>query len=83
MKIANLLVKCYVNGKFSAKIPVELKKFCSELCQGKAMVAYSRPQQRKEEEGEWLRGERDQIKFIELRFEKIMLVSVKDGRIWN
>ena len=28
------------------------------------MVAYTKPQQRKEEESEQLRGERDQIKFI-------------------
>ena len=28
------------------------------------MVAYTKPQQRKKEEGEKLRGERDQIKFI-------------------
>ena len=36
----------------------------SELCWGKAMVAYTRPQQRKKEEIEKLRGERDQIKYI-------------------
>ena len=29
------------------------------------MVAYTRPQQRKKEESERLRGERDQIKFID------------------
>ena len=34
------------------------------------MVAYTKPQQRKEEESEGLRGERDQIKFIDLRFER-------------
>ena len=33
---------------------------------GKAMVAYTMPQQRKKEESERLRGERDQIKFIDL-----------------
>ena len=32
------------------------------------MVAYMKPQQRKKENGERLRGERDQIKFIDLRF---------------
>ena len=37
---------------------------------GKAMVAYIKPQQRKKEESERLRGERDQIKFIDLRFER-------------
>ena len=46
--------------------------FFSELCWGKAMATYTKPQQRKKEESE--RGERDQIKFIDLRFEKIMLV---------
>ena len=33
------------------------------------MVAYTMPQQRKEGESERLRGERDQIKFIDLGFE--------------
>ena len=32
------------------------------------MVAYTKHQQRKEEENERLRGERDQIKFIDLGF---------------
>ena len=31
------------------------------------MVAYTKPQQRKKDESERLRGERDQIKFIALR----------------
>ena len=35
--------------------------FFSELDWGKAMVAYTEPQQRKKEESERLRGERDQI----------------------
>ena len=43
--------------------------FSSELCLGKVMVAYTKPQQRKKEESKRLRGERDQIKFIYLRFE--------------
>ena len=34
------------------------------------MVAYTNPQQRKKEESERLRGEGDQIKFIDLRFER-------------
>ena len=34
------------------------------------MVAYANPQQRKKEESEKLRGERDQIKLIDLRFER-------------
>ena len=33
------------------------------------MVAYKKPQQRKKEESKGLRGERDQIQFIDLRFE--------------
>ena len=33
------------------------------------MVAYTKPQQSKEEESERLRGDRDWIKFIDLRFE--------------
>ena len=33
------------------------------------MVAYTKPQQRKRDENERLRGERDQIKFIDLRIE--------------
>ena len=33
------------------------------------MVAYTKPQQTKKEESERLRGERDQIKFIDPRFE--------------
>ena len=32
------------------------------------MVAYAKPQQRMKEESERLRGEGDQIKFINLRF---------------
>ena len=32
------------------------------------MMAYTKPQRRKKEEIERLRGERDQIKFIDLRF---------------
>ena len=33
------------------------------------MVAYTKPQPRKKEESERLRGEGDQIKFIDLRFD--------------
>ena len=42
------------------------RAFFSESCWGKAMVAYTMPQQRKKEKSERLRGERDQIKFIDL-----------------
>ena len=34
------------------------------------MVAYTKPQQRKNEEIKRLRGERDQIKRLDLRFER-------------
>ena len=34
------------------------------------MVAYTNPQQRKKAESERLGGERDQIKFIDLGFER-------------
>ena len=33
-------------------------------------MAYTMPQQRKKEESEQLRGERDEIKFIDLGFER-------------
>ena len=44
------------------------------------MVAYTKPQQRKKEESERLRGERDQIKFIDLRFERRYVVRFKKAR---
>ena len=34
------------------------------------MVAYEKPQHRKKEESERLKGDREQIKFIDLRFER-------------
>ena len=34
------------------------------------MVAHTKPEKRKKEESEMLRGERDQIKFTDLRFER-------------
>ena len=34
------------------------------------MVAYAKPQQRKEEESERIRVEIDQMKFVDLRFER-------------
>ena len=36
----------------------------NKLCRGKAMVAYTKPQQMRREESKWLRGEIDCIKFI-------------------
>ena len=44
------------------------------------MVAYTKPQQRKKEESERLRGERDQIKFIELRCERRQVVRFRKAR---
>ena len=52
----------------------------SELCWGKAMVANTMPQQRKKEESERLRGERDQIKFIDLGFERWQVVRFRKAR---
>ena len=39
------------------------------------MVAYTKPQQRKRKESEKLRGERDQIKLIYLRFDRWQVVE--------
>ena len=44
------------------------------------MVAYTKPQQRKKEGSKKLRGERDQIKFIDLRFEKWQVVRFRKAR---
>ena len=44
------------------------------------MMAYTKPQQRKKEESERLRGERDQIKLIDLRFERWQVVGSRKGR---
>ena len=41
------------------------------------MVTYTKPQQRKKEESERLRGERDQFKFIYLRFERWQVVGLR------
>ena len=41
----------------------------------KATVVYTKPQ-RKKEESERLRGQRDQIKFIYLRFERWQVVGL-------
>ena len=42
------------------------------------MVAYTKPQQRKKEESEKLRGERDQIKFIGLKFERWQVLGLSE-----
>ena len=44
------------------------------------MVAYTKPQQRKKEESERLRGERDQIKFIDPRLERWQVVRLRKAR---
>ena len=50
--------------------------FLIELCWGKAMVAYRKPQQRRmKEESERLRGERDEIRFIDLRFDRCIVTG--------
>ena len=45
------------------------------------MVAYTKLKQRKEEESEKLRGERDQIKLIDLGFERWQVVGFSFKRI--
>ena len=44
------------------------------------MVAYTKPQQWKKEERERLRGEGDQIEFIDLRFARGQVVGFRKGR---
>ena len=40
------------------------------------MVTYTKPQQRKKEEGEGLRGQGDQIKYIDRRFERWQILGL-------
>ena len=45
------------------------------------MVAYTKPHQRKKGDSEKLRGERDLVKFVDLRFERWQVVGLrKAGR---
>ena len=44
------------------------------------MVAYTKPQRMKKEESKQLRGERDKIKFIDLRFERWQVVGLWKAR---
>ena len=44
------------------------------------MVAYTKPQETKKEENERLKGERDQIKFIDLRFKRWQVIGFWTGR---
>ena len=50
----------------------------SELCWGKATMAYTKPQQRTKEESEQIRGGRDQIKFVDLGFEMWRVVRLSE-----
>ena len=45
----------------------------SKLCWGQGMATYTKPQQWKKEESERLRGEGDQIMFIDLDFKDCKL----------
>ena len=54
--------------------------FFSEICWRKAMVAYTMPQQRKKEESERLKGERDQVQFIDLGFNRWKVVRFRKAR---
>ena len=60
----------------SSQIFIGFYFFPYGLCWGKVMVAYIKPQQRKKKESEKLRGEEDEIKFIDLRFERERVVSL-------
>ena len=44
------------------------------------MVAFTKPQQRKKEQSEKLNRVRDQIKFIDLRFERWQVVRFRKAR---
>ena len=44
------------------------------------MVAYTKPQQMKKGEKERLPGEKDQIKFTDLRFERRQVARFRKGR---
>ena len=44
------------------------------------MVAYTKPSQRKKEESERIRGKRDQIMFIDLRFGRWQVERFRKGR---
>ena len=44
------------------------------------MVDYKKPQQRQKDESERLRGESDQIKFIDLRFEHGQVARFRKAR---
>ena len=54
--------------------------FVSELCWGRVMLAYAKPQLLKKEEGERLICKGDRIKFIDLRFRRRQAVGIGKGR---
>ena len=72
--------KQFVPKTIANPLPSIYIVFFSELCWGKAMVAYRMPQQRKKEESEMLRGERGKIKFIDLGFERWQVVRLRKAR---
>ena len=63
-----------------APIYLIVNTFFSELCWGKAIVAYKKPKQRKKEESETLRGGGDQIESIDLRFERWQVIRFRKAR---
>ena len=44
------------------------------------MVAYTKPKQKKKGESKWPKGERDQIKFVDLRFERGQAARFRKAR---
>ena len=49
---------------------------------GKSHGAYTKPQQRKKEESAELRGERNQIRFFDIRFEGWQVVGLRQGNVF-
>ena len=47
------------------------------------MVAYTKPRQRKQEVSEQLRGERDKIKFIDLKDGKLYDLRKQEGKTFH
>ena len=73
--------KIYLTKSYHIAYVWTIKRFrllFSGLCCGKAMAAYTKPQHRKRKER--LRGERDQIKFIDLRFERWQVLGLRKAR---
>ena len=66
-------------GRFSLSYICKdiLEHNISGLCWGKAIAIYTKTQQRKKEESERLRGEGDQIEFIDLAFERWQVVGFR------